>query len=412
MEQAILLRMAAEVVRLQTSPWGSFLQFANDAVIAGDGRVLLKVPTRLTATVDDVPGYTTYGSPAGAPTVVNYHETAKVFAPYRRVSVRHESDWSRQAVGAHEITSNALSPYIKAVSEAAVSEFHRQAKLQVSNFFPIDGTPQSIAALDVTAVDGMNTYAHQLGFPNVALANPMDRWHAWINSTLKAKLATFEDFKAANIRGDGPSEQIIAGMLPYTYGFQWVLEPNYVMTHVAGTGTSPGTTSADIPQYGQTMGIAGLGAGGTLKAGDLILINGPTDTQHVIVNPDIEKPASEYTYTADGAGAIASVRFEPGVPALVSSGAQVDLIGDHDYALIHHRKAYAAVMMGYGNAGITTYQVIDAVDVGTDEQPGSGLSFSLIRGDDRAHLSFVDVAAIAGLRVWQHEYAFRWLLTT
>ena len=114
---------------------------------------------------------------------------------------------------------------------------------------------------------------------------------------------------------------------------------------VAGAGQAVTYTGAQANSWGQTLSVAGLGAAGTVKAGEVFTIAGVQAVNPVTkqVLPYLQQFVVTADAVADGSGNVAALAIQP---AIITSGA---------YQTVSAAPANAAVVTWVG-AGNSTFQ--------------------------------------------------------
>jgi hypothetical protein len=133
-----------------------------------------------------------------------------------------------------------------------------------------------------------------------------------VDGTLEAEMLNKEAFNRADAAGQAGIDAQQRGVIGRKFGFNIFANQN-VQTHVAGVSAdSTGTLTGAHAAGATSIAVGGLTIGGTVKAGDTLVIAGHAQRYAVTANA-----------TADGGGAIAALAI---TPPLVKAYSNADVV--------------------------------------------------------------------------------------
>lgn len=216
------------------------------------------------------------------------------------------------------------------------------------------------------------------------------RHHLMLSPSLEEEAlrqSAFSQWQGAGAQGQATQQ---TGSLGMKFGFE-VFSSQNCQTHTAGVSAdSTGTVTGAHSAGATSLVIGGITSGGTIKAGDTLVIAGNSQRYAVTDNP-----------TADGGGA-ATLSITPGLAAALSGNEVVTIaLQSGEQSLAFHRDAFALAM------GVLP-DSIPGADVFTVTDPNSGLSVRARRWyDGNNAVQYMGIDALWGVKTLNPNMAYR-----
>ena len=202
-----------------------------------------------------------------------------------------------------DFAERVLKPRISQLASSIDADVANSFK-QIYSSVGTPGTTPATSLVLLQAQQKLNEYAA-----------PMSNRYATVNPAANAGLV--EGMKGLFNPVDTVSRQFKNGMMGQgVLGYDEINMSQSIKQFTTGTRTAAGTVGATVSTQGQaTIDLAGLGAAGTLAAGDVFTIAGVYS-----VNPQTRESTGSLQQfvvteaaTADGAGAAAGVKISPAI---------------------------------------------------------------------------------------------------
>lgn len=222
---------------------------------------------------------------------------------------------------------------------------------------------------------------------------PMGDLAMMVDGTLEAELLNISDFNRNDGGGEAAMDTQRRGFVGRKFGFDIFANQN-VQTHTAGVSAdATGTLTGAHAIGASTIAIAAITIGGTVKAGDTLVIAGNAQRYAITANA-----------TADGAGAIAALAITPDLQAAYSNGAVVTIqLQSGVQNIAFHRNAFAL-----GMAPLTTIGSQLGAKIETVTDPLTGLALrSRMFYDGNNSKVFVALDILYGVKTIDPNLAVR-----
>ena len=257
----------------------------------------------------------------------------------RQKNVAFKFTSAEMALKIGELAERVIKPAMVPLANAIDQDLHQCALQNVWNWVGTPGNTIANYSKFLAGVQRMNEMSVPSDMRSAALS-PADHVALLGNqSQLYIEGANSDAYRKAKLGG-------LAGVDPFmTQNAPTLTTGSRTNGTVAGAGQAVSYTGTQANSWGQTLNVAGLGAAGTVKAGEVFTIGGVQAVNPVTkqVLPYLQQFVVTADAVADGAGALSGMAISP---AIITSGA---------YQTVSAAPANAAAITFLG-AGGTTFQ--------------------------------------------------------